>query len=186
MKTRFFVLLAVVIVMFFGGIATAHATTPTASDDNRPVLCIGNDNHQVYTGDETTEISGNSLYSCLDMARKNPNVVAICNLDDTSFSKCLSNNADVLVKHDPKLPKAWNVFRLYVNDGDKQTYVDILTPKNGAIAGKFNGVPFNLTVITNSDGSSQVNYTIDSVQGGYKFDQYDWVQTGDKAILQRL
>jgi hypothetical protein len=185
MKTRFLLILAMFVACLVSSM-TVHADQTPAVDDGKPVMCIGSEQHEVFAGTEDTEVSGgNSLYSCLKMAKAHHNVVAICDLDSMDLSKCLNNNADVLVKHDPNKPKAWNVFRLYVTVDGKQSYVDILTPKTGAISGSFNGVPFNLSVSAQSNNQTQVNYTINGVTGGYRFDQNDWVQAGD-TVLQRL
>jgi hypothetical protein len=182
MKFKFYALLAIVVGMFILGLTTAHAQSNTAT--NKPVLCIGSEQHQIYTGTETEEMSGGaSIYSCLNMAQNNASASA-CDLDSPGFKKCLQANADSLVKMNK--PKAYRVFRLYVTVDGKEQHVDILTPKNGAISGSFNGITFSLKSMAESNGITEVTYTIDQVKGGYRFDRYDWVAAGDRSVLQML
>jgi hypothetical protein len=186
MKTRFFALLAVVVTMFIAGMVDAHAQ-PNPTTDMRPAVCMGNsDTSQAFPNDDAaaSQLATNKgMTTCRKM--NNDGMQAICDLNGINFRECLSDNANVLVKHDPKQPKAWNVFRIYMSANDHADYVDVLTPKQGTVSGTLNGMDFTLTTVAQANGVTQVSYTIGKVQGGGKFDELDWVQAGD-AVLQRL
>jgi hypothetical protein len=189
MKIRFFSLLAVVIAMFIGGIFSSAAHADSSSTDVRPFVCLGNSGAsgtQYYLEDDAgaDQMIGNKgMSACLKMDRDG--MQAICDLNGADFRQCLSANAELLVKHDPKLPKAWNVFRLYLNSNNSEVYVDVLTPKHGSISGTFNSINFTLNTNALPNGLTDVTYTIGGVQGGGKFSELDWVQAGN-AVLQKL
>jgi hypothetical protein len=134
------VVAALVIMVVFSPASHAQAS------HQEKMVCMAADYHQVGIDDDAS-VSASGLQSCVDYAKAHPEkVAAICDLDSPNFSRCLSENADVLVKRGQ--PAAWYTSHVTVinelNHTSQSTI--LLLPRHGTLNVQFAGATFTIKV----------------------------------------
>lgn len=147
MKTRIFTMLAMVVMCILPCMVHA-ATDPyqATSTDTVKMVCIAAEAHVVGIDDGNAPVSASGLPLCERLAKQHPREVAICDLDQSTFADCLSNNAANLVKRTE--PAAWYTSHVTVinelNHTSKSTI--LLLPRHGTLNIQFAGASFKVSV----------------------------------------